>query len=114
MIFELSFSLFLIKLSAPKGIWYSLRRDNLAAHKIVIWYQRECERLAKAETALGFLYNCKSNGVYPSFVQWTNAKRLKPRKKFKFIQYQLNQSIKDKHEAIAKIKVSMVTKHVFF
>ena len=114
MIFEISFLLFMIKLSAPKGIWYSLRRDNPTAHKIVISYQRECERLAKAEAALGFLYNCKSNGVYPSFVQWTNAKKLKPRERFKFFQHQLNQAIKEKRETIGKIKTSLETKHKSF
>ena len=77
VMFEMSFMLFDIKLSASKGIRYSLRRDNPIVHKIFVLNQRECERLAKAEAALGFLYNCKSNGVYRSFVHWTNAKRLK-------------------------------------
>ena len=92
-------------------MWYSLRRDNHAAQKIVILYSRECQKLAKAEDALGFLYNCKSNGVHPTFVKWTNAKKLKSSERYKFFQHQLNQAIKGKREDITKLKQAIEEKH---
>ena len=110
MIFGIAFLLFALKLSAPKGIWYTLRRDNPTTHKIVISYQRECEKLTKAEAALVFLYNCKSNGVCPSSVKWTNAKKLKPRERYKFLNHQLNQAIKEKRETTAKLKKTVEEK----
>ena len=114
MIFEISFLLFILKLSAPKGLWYSLRRDNPTLHKIVISYQREYEKLAKAEAALGYLYNCKSKDVYPTFCKWTNAKRLKPRERYKCFRQNMNRAIKEKREAVSRLKTSLETKHKTF
>ena len=67
-LFGLCFLLYIIKISAPKGLWYTLRTANPIAHKAAIAYQRRHQRLKKAELDLKFLLECRDKKIFPTHV----------------------------------------------
>ena len=72
MLFGITFILYFLKLSAPKGLWFNLRTADPAAHKYAITYQQHNRKLMKAELDLKFLLNCKDLDIYPSNAKCKN------------------------------------------
>ena len=58
LMFGITFLLYLLKISARKGIWFNLRTADPVAHKIAITYQRHYRKVTKA-------LNCRDAKVYP-------------------------------------------------
>ena len=96
--------LYILKLSAPKGLWFSLRTADPAARKVAITYQRHQQRLMKAELDLKFLLNCRDQEVYPTHVKWKILQKLKPRERVRHHKRNLGQSIAEMSSKIRSLK----------
>ena len=103
-LFGICFILYMMKISAPKGLWYNLRTADPVAHKAAIAYQRHYQRLMKAELDLKFLLNCRDQKLYPSHVKWKILQKMKPRDQQRHHDRNLNQSIKDMNQKIRTLR----------
>lgn len=54
-----------LNLSAGKGFWTNLRKNDPSTHKLAIQHQRSLRRLIELELVLAFLCKCKNANVYP-------------------------------------------------
>ena len=66
-IFGHCFVLLFMKLSGRNGFWLNIRKTDKHLYKTSVKYQRNYQKLKKAELDLQFLYLCKDNGVCPKF-----------------------------------------------
>ena len=103
-LFGLCFLLYIIKISAPKGMWYTLRTADPVAHKAAIAYQRRQQRLMKAELDLKFLLECRDKKLFPTHVKWKILKKFKPRDRQRHHERNLKESISTINEKIRKLK----------
>ena len=94
--FGISFLLFIMKMSAPKGIWYNLRTADPVAHKIAITYQRYYRKVMKAKLDLTFLLKCRDAKVYPTNVKWKILRKFKGKERTRYYERNLQKSIKEK------------------
>ena len=103
-LFGICFLLYILKISAPKGIWYNLRTADPAAHKVAITYQRHYRRIMKAEMDLKFLFICRDESMYPTHVKWSILKKMKPRERLRHHQRNLKRSITEMHEKLRSLR----------
>ena len=103
-IFGISFILYLLKISAPKGIWFNLRIADPAAHKVAITYQRHHQKAMKAEMDLKFLLRCRDENVYPTIVKWKILRKMKPKDRIRHHQRNLKQNITEMNEKIRNLR----------
>ena len=103
-LFGICFLLYILKISAPKGIWFNLRTADPAAHKVAITYQRHYRRIMKAEMDLKFLLACRDDSVYPTHVKWSILKKIKPRERLRHHQRNLKHSITEMNEKVRNLK----------
>ena len=103
-LFGICFLLYILKISAPKGLWYSLRTADPAAHKAVIAYQRHNQRLMKAEMDLKFLLTCRDENVFPTHVKWKILQKMNPRDRKRHHERNLKQSITEMTQKIRELK----------
>ena len=103
-LFGICFLLYILKISAPKGIWFNLRTADPAAHKVAITYQRHYKRIMKAEMDLKFLLICRDDGVYPTHVKWSILKKMKPRERLRHHQRNLKSSITEMNEKLRNLR----------
>ena len=68
-IFGICFILYFLKLSASRGFWYELRKNDPHTHKQAVAYQR-CLRRKQKTTELDHasLLQCTMLHVYPKFI----------------------------------------------
>ena len=103
-LFGICFLLYILKISAPKGIWFNLRTADPAAHKVAITYQRHYKRIMKAEMDLKFLLTCRDDSVYPTHVKWSILKKMKPRERLRHHQRNLKRSITEINEKLPELR----------
>ena len=108
-IFGISFVLFLLKISAPKGIWFNLRIADPAGHKVAITYQRHHKKLMKAEMDLKFLLRCRDASVYPTIVKWKILRKMKPKDRNRYHERNLKQSITEMNEKLRNLRKDNAT-----
>ena len=111
-LFGICFLLYILKLSAPKGLWFTLRTADPAAHKVAITYQRHQQRLMKSELDLKFLLNCRDQEVYPTHVKWTILQKMKPRERIRHHKRNLGQSITEMTSKIRSLKAETEGKDI--
>ena len=102
--FGIAFILYMIRLSAPKGLWYNLRTADPVAHKAAIAYQRRQQRLMKAELDLKFLLGCRDQKIFPTHVKWKVLNRMKPRDRQRHHERNLKASITTMNEKIRNLR----------
>ena len=100
MLFGITFILFILKISAPKGIWYNLRTADPDAHKYAITYQRHNRKINKAELDLEFLLNCRNTEVYPTNVKWKILRKFKGKERKRYYERNLQKMISDERKQI--------------
>ena len=103
-IFGITLILYILKLSAPKGIWFNLRTADPAAHKVAITYQRHHRKEMKAEMDLKFLLQCRESKVFPTIVKWKILKKMKPRDRTRYHERNLSQNITDINQKLRSLK----------
>ena len=103
-IFGITFVLYILKISAPKGIWFNLRTADPAAHKVAITYQRHQRKVMKAEMDLKFLLQCRDSRVFPTIVKWKILKRMKPKDRTRHHERNLSQSIEDMNSKLRNLR----------
>ena len=102
--FGIAFMLYLIKISAPKGIWYNLRTADPVAHKVAITYQRHYRKVMKAQADIQFLKKCRDAEVYPTNVKWKILRKLKPYERLQYHKRNLKREIDARHETLRNLQ----------
>ena len=102
--FGICFLFYIMKISAPKGLWFNLRMADPAAHKVAITYQRHHHKVMKAEMDLKFLLKCRDECVYPTHVKWKILQKMKPRDRIRYHERNLKQSITEMNEKLRNLR----------
>ena len=70
---QITFLLFMFKLTDGKGFWYNIRLFYKEINKQAIKVKIVMKKVKRCERTLKFLCNCRDD-VFPKFVRWINIK----------------------------------------
>ena len=102
-IFRLVFTLYFLKLTAGKGIWFHLRTTNFIVYKHAIKLERVSKKVKKCKLDINFLSQCRDTKIIPNFTNLKRLKQMNKRSQSKFCRKLLYDEISNKHKNLKEL-----------